>query len=207
MVNLMFLGSIFGRLGAWGFLLLGSFLGGLGWQGGAIAPAGPFQSHPVALNTCPQDLEFLISRMLPDLPAYTNRTHIRLGIPQHYLILAGRPEFEPLPLSLGSESDSASPAKLHSSRQVFLTTLVRNYRKNRPPDTLQGYHWLFFTPDQGGWQLSRMYSILGSYPSNRAATSPRDSSGSPLAQAIQTWLRDCRAGLLAPIPTPPLQRS
>lgn len=119
MVNLMFLGSISGRLGAWGFLLLGSFLGGLGGQGRAIAQLGHFNPTPLHSTPVPRTWNPLITRMLPDLPAYTNRTHIRLGIPQHYLILAGRLNLNPSPSRLAQNLTWLTPLSCTPPARCF----------------------------------------------------------------------------------------
>ncbi|MEG4320747.1 MULTISPECIES: hypothetical protein [unclassified Microcoleus] len=63
----------------------------------------------LARSPCPADLEALVDRLLQDLPSYANRVIVRSNfspntntppvdaLPQ--IILAGRPEFEPLPLN------------------------------------------------------------------------------------------------------------
>ena len=63
--------------------------------------------YPVAMastpRACSDDLESTIGQMLPQLSAYANRAFHRRRPPQEpytptYVILAGKPEFEPLPI-------------------------------------------------------------------------------------------------------------
>jgi hypothetical protein len=74
-------------------------------QPGAIAHPRRFAN---ALNgsTCPENLESVIGQMLPDLPGYANRVLRREPLWNQadvkiYVVTAGNPEFEPLPLGPG----------------------------------------------------------------------------------------------------------
>ena len=155
---------------------------------------------------CPDDLETLIQPLLRDLPSYANRVIQRsrlrgVSYESSYVILAGRPEFEPLPLGPGRSEpaiSSASESKQAGSseddtRQVFITTLERNYSSGQAVQ-LQHYHWLFLSKTESGWRLAMMFSRLGSYPAGNPPLPPRDNSNGAIAEAISTWLRDCRAG-------------
>ncbi|NJK73748.1 MAG: hypothetical protein HC942_05870 [Microcoleus sp. SU_5_6] len=145
-------------------------------------------------SPCPENLESLVDRLLPDLPSYANRITVRsrfapnTNTPPGYLppqiILAGRPEFEPLPLN----SESAIP---ENARQVFITTLERHYRGGKPAD-IQQYHWLFFTQTDGGWELVKIISTLGTVADVPPLLLP-EGEKSAIAEAIRLWLRDCRA--------------
>jgi hypothetical protein len=152
------------------------------------------EHHLLVRSSCPADLETLVDRLLPDLPSYANRIIVRSrfspnsntppddALPQ--IILAGRPEFEPLPLN----SDDAIP---ENSSQVFVTTLERQYRGGKRVE-IQQYHWLFFTKTANGWELAKIISRFG----NAADTRPllgQDSDKSAIAEAIRLWLRDCHA--------------
>lgn len=155
---------------------------------------------------CPNDLSTLIQPLLRDLPSYANRVIQRsrlrgVNYESSYVLLAGRPEFEPLPLGQGRSeqaSSSGSGEKPAGSseddpRQVFITTLERNYSSGQAVQ-LQHYHWLFLTKTESGWRLAMMFSRLGTYPAGNQPLPPRDNSNGAIAQAISTWLRDCRAG-------------
>jgi hypothetical protein len=134
--------------------------------------------------------------MLRDLPSYTNRvtqrayTNFRTADTPGYVILADRPEYEPLSLGLAENSQVLED----DTSQVFFTTLERQYVTGQPV-SLQHYHRLFLiqTPTLG-WQLVLLFSTLGDYPANQPPTPPQDTSQGAIAQAIRLWLRDCQAG-------------
>jgi len=168
------------------------------------------KSQPPAANTnvvCPTELEPLLDRLLIDLPSYANRVIQRsrsVGVTEglSYVIIAGIPEYEPLPLGPGRSPKSASsdigePVEQSSDepRQVFISTLERNYATGTLVE-LQHYHWLFLTRTASGWRLAMMFSRLGTYPAGKPPLPPRDSSTGVIAQAVNTWLRDCRAGVI-----------
>ena len=167
-----------------------------------------FSPHPSgrALPTTPQsqkcqaqDVEILTAQLLKDLPSYANRVSQRLRRPNRtfdiytYVLLAGRPEFAPLTLGPGEYLPSEPAALDETTRQVFITTLERQYTDGKPVQ-LQEYHWLFLTKTDSGWRLAMMFSRTGTYPSKQPPTRPRDSSNGVIAQAVRTWLRDCQAG-------------
>ncbi len=146
---------------------------------------------------CPQDIEPLVARMLLDLPGYANRVIARSRSVADrpidtYVMLAGEADFEPLPLEPPQvdtpDLDNTSP-NLH---QVFFTTWERSYRDTGISD-LQTYHWLFLVNTESGWRLDMMFSRSTSYPIVGPVTPPRESSRGTIGQALQLWLRDCRA--------------
>ena len=145
---------------------------------------------------CPSDLESLTNEMIEDLPSYANRvnTRSRVGGSQlgGYVLVAGRPEFEPLTLGPG---EWTSPAGIDASalRQVFMTTLERQYTAGKR-FSLQQYHWLFMAETPRGWRLAMMFSRTTIKPSKRPPTPPRDSSDGIVAQAVRLWLDDCYNG-------------
>jgi hypothetical protein len=136
--------------------------------------------------------------MLKDLPSYANRVMGRTrrltptSEPPIYFVLAGRPEFEPLTLGPGQYTPPASIANLEPPKQVFFTTLERQYRGGKALNR-QLYHWLFLAQTRDGWRLAMMYSRIGSAP-GRPPTPPMESSRGIVGQAVTTWLRDCRVG-------------
>ena len=144
-------------------------------------------------SPCPADLETLVDRLLQDLPSYANRVIVRSGFspktstPPGYalpqIILAGRPEFEPLPLNSGD-------ALPENASQVFITTLERQYRGGKPVE-IQQYHWLFFTKTENGWELAKIISRFGTAADIRPLLG--QDSQSEIAEAIRLWLRDCHA--------------
>lgn len=161
-------------------------------------------SEPESRSVCPGDLETLIPLLLEDLPAYANRVsqrayranlRITSDIPG-YILLAGRPEYEPLPL----ESQGYDPVfEEDTTSQIFFTTLDRQYALGEAV-LLQNFHWVFLTPTESGWQLVIMFSRLGNDPTESLRDDPPippiDTSQGVIAQAIRLWLRDCAAGSL-----------
>lgn len=169
----------------------------------APSPLPPQQSRPMSESmvqtgwvrnppSCRGDFELLVEHLLEDLPGYANRANIRYGKLNHYVMISGIPEFEPLPLTFHPEkSNEPSSDPPADPKQVFFTTLVRRY-EGRNPRQLQEYHWLFLTHTSSGWRFSMMYSRSGTYPQKKPPSPPRNSSEGTLAQAIRTWFRDCR---------------
>lgn len=153
------------------------------------------------------NIETLIAQLIIDLPSYANRILQRSRQLDNKaafgsIILAGRPEFEPLPLKPDQITDKKEINQSNNQgkqegdrdkiRQVFITTLERQYISNKILH-IQEYHWLFFTKTNSGWQLVMMFSRTGSYPQNQPISPPRDSSYGVIAEAIRSWLRDCQA--------------
>jgi len=92
------------------------------------------QRYANALNrsTCPENLEALITQMLPDLPGYANRVLRREPLGNQadvkiYVITAGNPEFEPLPTAGAGRSTTGRP----STRQ-------ENYPQSRGEERIAG---------------------------------------------------------------------
>ena len=159
-------------------------------------------------NYCSQEVESLTDILLKELPDYSNRViqrtqnlHQGAGI-STYILAAGKAEFEPLDLPQIEYNTEYNTAAVESTKQIFFTTLERQYiTKNLPaqlPKTRkierQIYHWLFLTPTNHGWRMVAMFSTFGSSEQNNLPTPPQESSKGIIGQAIQLWLRDCRAG-------------
>ncbi|HAC64165.1 MAG TPA: hypothetical protein DCF68_11650, partial [Cyanothece sp. UBA12306] len=112
---------------------------------------------------CPSDIETLTELMLKDLPSYTNRVIQRERLrdrpfpPSLYVLVAGKPEFEPLPLT----NLQYQPVLPDTAQQVFFTTLERQYGEREVSD-LQNYYWLFLTPTEDGWRSVLLFSQLAS---------------------------------------------
>ena len=147
-----------------------------------------------------QSIENLITPLLRDLPSYTNRASQRARRLKRktdvysYMSLAGKPDFTPLPLNPSINTTDAPKSSEEKVEQVFFTTLERQYTRGRAVQ-LQEFHWLFLTKSQSGWRMVTMFSQIGSYPvTKNPPTPPRDSSNGTVAQGINAWLRDCRAG-------------
>jgi len=130
----------------------------------------PAVSRP--LSSCPEDLNLLVDRLLSDLPSYANRVISRSQIDQKlstpvFVIIAGRPEFAPLPLTASQYSGQIAD----DTQQVFFTTLERQYSKNRSVS-------------------------LQTLEPAQVPLPPLETSQGTIGQAVRLWLRDCEAAAL-----------
>jgi hypothetical protein len=172
-------------------LLLLGLLTVASWQ--TVRP----QAVSLQSSSCPADLETLTNLLIQDIPGYANRVIQRvrkLDRPVYlstYVIVAGRPEFKPLPLV----NRQYNPVLPDTSQQVFFTTLERRYSQNTVIEA-QNYHWLFLTRSQDGWRLAMVYTQFGSPANDEPPTPPQETSDGVIGQAIRLWLRDCRAGAI-----------
>ncbi len=147
-----------------------------------------------------QSLELITTNLLRDLPNYANRASqrarrlTRRGETFSYMLAAGKPEFKPLPLNPNVTSEDTTKTLSSGVEQIFFTTLERQYIGNLAVE-LQEFHWLLLTKTSGGWRKVMMFTQTGSFPvSKQVPSPPRDSSDGVVAQAVDTWLRDCQAG-------------
>ncbi|MDJ0795629.1 MAG: hypothetical protein QNJ51_02140 [Calothrix sp. MO_167.B12] len=146
-----------------------------------------------------QGLAVLTTNLLRDLPNYANRASQRSRRLARktdifsYVIFAGRPEFTPLPLNLSSYTPESDATISPDVDQVFFTTLKRQYIAGKMLES-QEFHWLLLTKTESGWRKVMMFSQTGSSQFDKMPTPPRESSNGYIGQAIDTWLRDCRAG-------------
>lgn len=148
--------------------------------------------------TCPNQLESLTPLLLRDLPAYANRVSQVsrvLGRPAPsdlYVLRTGRAELEPLPLMASSETLSSADV-----RQVFFTTLERQYKDNKVA-LLENYHWLLLVPTEEGWRMVFLFSRFGNVPPLQPPTPPEDTTQGVVGEAVRLWLRDCATGNILP---------
>lgn len=156
------------------------------------------QSMTNTNHSCPADIKTLTSLLLRDLPDYANRViqttqnlNQAAGI-DTYIITAGKAEYKPLNLP----HIQYDPINFESPEQIFFTVLERQYSNNQKLER-QAYHWLFLTPSDKGWYIVTMYSRFGSSEQENFPTPPQESSSGIIGQAVNTWLRDCRAGLIS----------
>jgi len=167
-----------------------------------VSPSLPQPSVALASSpaTCPAKVEPLIGLMLQDLPNYANRILRRSRIlddPEDdfssTVIIAGNPEFEPLPLSPLDISQIDPLSKPNPTHQVFFTTLTRNYSSGKTYNT-QNYYWMFLVQTESGWRLFSLLSSFGTSADGNPPSPPRESVNGVMGQAVKRWLRDCRAG-------------
>jgi len=146
-----------------------------------------------------QSLEILITQLLRDLPSYANRAtqrgrRLRRSSDIYsYMLIAGRPEFQPLPLKVDSSHTDGQKSTVSDVEQVFFTTLERQYIDTKAVE-LEEFHWLFLTKTGNDWRFVMMFSQTGAYRQQQPPSPPRDSSNGSVAQGIKAWLRDCQAG-------------
>ncbi|MEM8502608.1 MAG: hypothetical protein AAF716_05585 [Cyanobacteria bacterium P01_D01_bin.1] len=166
---------------------------------------------------CPTEIEPLAELLIRDIPGYTNRVLQRAVavlpwtdadvlrslesdeiVRQPYrpsrVLFAGKLNLEPL--DLNEYAFSSSPQTGADVTQIFFTTLSRQYDGPQVSES-QEYHWVFLTQTADGWRLAFMFSAVDSLPIIQVQTPPRESSEGSVGQAIQLWLRDCRAGAIA----------
>lgn len=149
-------------------------------------------------STCPADVKTLTNLLLKDIPSYANRImqrarQINKNMSYNYVVVAGRPEFEPLPLNLGP---SQYPSLFsESTEQIFFTTLERGYSNNKPI-TMQLYYWLILAPTDKGWELLTIFTRIGSPVPGQPPLPPKEVSQGIMGQAISLWLRDCQLGTI-----------
>ena len=175
-----------------------------GFEPRFIASSGDLSLNPPLQLPTPdsrcstQDIKTLTNQLLKDLPAYANRTSQRARKLSRstdlytYVLVAGQPEFEPLTTDPGVYQPKSPQADGEDVQQVFFTTLERQYLRDRAVE-LQGFHWAFFTKTEDGWRLATMFTRIGDRTSKKPPTPPEETSDGIIAQAIETWLRDCRA--------------
>lgn len=146
-------------------------------------------------NQCDLELERLTTLLLDDLPDYANRVIQRTqklnraAGNNNYIITAGKAELEPLNLPRIKYSSQDS----QSTKQVFFTILERQYSEQKV-NQIETYHWLFLVPTTSGWRMVMMFSRFGDSKKKNPPTPPHESSNGIIGQAVQLWLRDCRAG-------------
>ena len=168
------------------------------WLGLGSAIAVLFPHFVAAQASCPQRIQPLTESLLKDIPSYANRVIQRSQLPSRtqanstYIILAGKPEFNPLTENLQGDYIPAFPEAENSQvKQVFFTTLERHYSE-KAVHSVKNYHWLFLTETQQGWRMVFLYSRFGLPDSNHPPTPPQETSHGIIGTAIQLWLRDCR---------------
>ena len=148
-------------------------------------------------STCPKDLESLTSLLIPQIPSYANRViqksrRLKRNYDFYsYVVIAGKPEFEPLELT----HQEYTPVFPEASQQLFFTTLERKYVDNMPVET-QNYHWIFLTYTSNGWQLVMAFSRFGSSFPDSLPFPPENTTNSVIGEAVRLWLRDCESGSL-----------
>ncbi|MEO0395377.1 MAG: hypothetical protein AAF243_05225 [Cyanobacteria bacterium P01_A01_bin.137] len=171
-----------------------------------VSPDGFFDSpqpnessfiRPPAL--CPENFDTLTDLLIRDIPSYTNRilqssvADIPTAYRPAYVIAANHPER--IPLEIEERVYTTNPGSGEPLHQLFFTTLERQY-SGLDDTSINHFHWLFLAPGEAGWHMVFMFSAIEA--EDEVQLPPRDSSQGSVGQAVQRWLRDCRAEAIAP---------
>jgi hypothetical protein len=150
----------------------------------------------ISASCSEQSLETIATQLMLDLPSYTNRViqrsrRLSRSVDSFsYILAAGKPEFQSLPLNPGIDNGDKDNAE--NVKQVFFTTLERKYI-NKKAVELQEFHRLFLTKTNAGWTVVMMFTQNSSYPVKLPIAPPRNSSNGAIAQGVKLWFRDCQA--------------
>lgn len=165
---------------------------------GLVLPCFSLAENPgVKSRSCPTEVEVLTEWMLPDLPSYANRVMQRSqsnDSRQNFVLVAGKPEFEPLTLPNRQFAPTLTDKK--SVQQVFFTTLEHQYSASQRV-SLQNFYWLLLTQTDEGWRVVALSTKLASLHAQDPPLPPIEVTEGVMGQAIQLWLRDCRTGSLS----------
>lgn len=146
-----------------------------------------------AQSSCPQDFNVLSNLLVRDIPTYTNRIlqssvgDIPRAYRPTYVITASQPD--QMPLEITDRVYTTQPDAGQDLYQLFFTTLERQY-SGIDATSIQHFHWLFLVPSEAGWDMVFMFSAIGD---EETMLPPRDSSYGSIGQAVQRWLKDCKA--------------
>lgn len=148
---------------------------------------------------CDHSWESLTQSLTKDIADYGNRViqssrifpNLKNFLPT-YIVTTGIPDTESLPLNNFSQRDFPSSDN-QEIKQLFLTTLERQYPSGNRIIETQNFHWLIFTLTPQGWHLVKAMTRFG-YPQSEGDFSispPRDTTNGIIGQAVNLWLRDC----------------
>lgn len=148
------------------------------------------------IKKCPNNLEFLGNKLVQDIPSYANRviqksrkSSQEIQTIPLYIIIASKPEFEPISLTQNQYQTNTN----EEVKQIFFTTLERQYlRENKVIET-QNYHWLLLTETSQGWRMIMILSRFGSSNPNQISSPPKNTTNGIMGQAVKLWFRDCAA--------------
>ncbi|MGY6530999.1 MAG: hypothetical protein ACXITR_13830 [Cyanobacterium sp.] len=160
-----------------------------------LAPKSYARNVISSENICSGDITEVSTKLVNEISDYGNRViqKSRRGGANSstmpiYIITAGKPEFEPLPLS-NNNFGSDKPSEIE---QVFFTTLERHYLSNTRLEETNNYHWLLLTPTDRGWQMVMLLTRFGEVAQSEVVSPPVDTTSGVLGEAVRLWLRDCR---------------
>lgn len=153
---------------------------------------------------CSSNLEDLANSLVKDIPDYANRIIQRNRIHSHpleffpiYVITSSKPDLQTLPLNQTQYKSLIKSTLNNDVKQIFFTTLERQYSTNNRIIETQNFHWLILTQTPKDWQVVMVLSKLG-YPRDSAnqnfiSSPPLDTTQGIIGQAVILWLRDCQS--------------
>jgi len=153
-------------------------------------------------NKCNNNLDNLANSLVKDIPDYANRVIQRNRIFSHslnffpiYVVTAGKVDLTSLPLKQNQYQTSFNSEFDRTVKQIFFTTLERQYSFDDRIIETQNFHWLILTSTPDGWQMITLLTRLG-YPNqngreNFVVSPPQDSTEGIIGQSVKLWLRDC----------------
>lgn len=151
--------------------------------------------RPNKNNKCPTNIPELANLMTEEISDYANRViqKSRPNVTQEnflplYIITASQPDFKPIKI----EQRQYQNQKDSQIKQIFFTTLERQYSNEKKIIQVQNYHWLLLTPTSQGWQMVMLLTNFGISNDNSIYSPPQDTSNSIMGQAVKLWLKDCQ---------------
>ncbi|MBD2392780.1 hypothetical protein VKI21_01815 [Cyanobacterium aponinum UTEX 3222] len=152
------------------------------------------------LEKCNNNWENLTKSLTKDVADYGNRIiqssriypNLDNFLPT-YIVTASIPDTQSLPLN-NFASEDFYMSENQETKQLFFTTLERQYSSNNRIIEAQNFHWLIFTFTPQGWQLVKAITRFG-YPQPEgdfSVSPPRDTTNGIIGQAVNLWLRDCQ---------------
>ncbi len=147
---------------------------------------------------CNQDWESLVNSLTKNIADYGNRIiqsariypNLENFLPT-YIVTASIPDTQSLPLNNFANEDF-NTLENQNIKQLFFTTLERQYSSDNRIIEAQNFHWLIFTFTPQGWQLVKAMTRFGypQSPGNFSVSPPRDTTNGIIGQAVNLWLRD-----------------
>lgn len=151
------------------------------------------------IHTCNKDWKEMTQSLTRNIADYGNRIiqssriypNLERILPT-YIITASIPDTQPLPLN-NFASEKINTSFQEETKQLFFTTLERQYSHDSRIIEAQNFHWLILTLTPQGWQLVKAMTRFA-YPQSQGDFSispPHDTTNGIIGQAVNLWLRDC----------------
>ncbi len=153
------------------------------------------------MTSCPQELVSFGNLLPSHITESGNRViqnsgkySRKLDFFPAYIITASKPEFEPLSFNQFQSEKQTIPDGV---KQIFFTSLERQYSNNKTLIQTQNYHWLIMNQTSEGWNLVMAFTRFGYPQGDKFVVSPaRNTTNGVIGQAVKIWLKDCNFGTL-----------